>query len=53
MLPTVYSYPPFHTFAWLSGLSLTSPNGTVAPGNIIQREFEVPVNTSTDALGSA
>jgi hypothetical protein len=44
---TVYSYPPFQTLDWLSGLNLTIPNGIAGPGNNIHLEFDVPVNTFT------
>src|SRR5450432_1262235 len=51
MLPMVYSYPPFQTLSWLSGLSLTRPKGKVDPGNICHLEFDVPVNTLTYSTG--
>ena len=39
--------------ALIIGLSFARPKGKVAPGKIIQREFDVPVKTLTPSNGTA
>src|SRR2546421_3581435 len=47
-----WSYPPPSCRFWVSGLHWIIPNGTSAPGNVLNPPA-VPMNGSTSAAGSA